>query len=203
MTSIEWTRGDDGSPGKTWNPTVGCTRVSAGCDNCYAFALHGRRHAAVAAGRWPGAPAQYAKPFSEVQPLPERLTAPLGDASALRRHRLSLAAAERSFSDEAQRIGLGPAFSRWGSEDAANMGRGPAFRIGAAAIGADMPAAAPAEVRWGPDEGVLVASSGDLGVTWGWIRPNGAVPTGQPAAFPFFTIWRRASPEAPWRYVAE
>lgn len=37
MTSIEWTRGDDGSEGKTWNPTRGCSRVSPGCDNCYAM----------------------------------------------------------------------------------------------------------------------------------------------------------------------
>jgi protein gp37 len=28
-----------------WNPTTGCTRVSAGCDNCYAFALHDKRYA--------------------------------------------------------------------------------------------------------------------------------------------------------------
>ncbi len=39
MTAIEWTRGDDGSPGETWNPTTGCDRVSAGCDNCYALTL--------------------------------------------------------------------------------------------------------------------------------------------------------------------
>lgn len=37
MTTIEWTRGDDGSDGKTWNPTRGCSRVSAGCDACYAM----------------------------------------------------------------------------------------------------------------------------------------------------------------------
>ena len=36
-TSIEWTQNPDGSPGKTWNPTTGCSRVSAGCDNCYAM----------------------------------------------------------------------------------------------------------------------------------------------------------------------
>lgn len=30
MTSIEWTD-------KTWNPTRGCSRVSPGCDNCYAM----------------------------------------------------------------------------------------------------------------------------------------------------------------------
>jgi hypothetical protein len=28
-TSIEWTDA-------TWNPVTGCTKVSAGCDNCYA-----------------------------------------------------------------------------------------------------------------------------------------------------------------------
>ena len=28
-SGIEWTEA-------TWNPVVGCTRVSAGCDNCYA-----------------------------------------------------------------------------------------------------------------------------------------------------------------------
>jgi protein gp37 len=47
-TSIEWTRGDDGSAGATWNPirgTVGrwaCTRVSPGCDACYAARLNVR-----------------------------------------------------------------------------------------------------------------------------------------------------------------
>lgn len=31
-TSIEWTEA-------TWNPTTGCDKVSAGCDNCYALTL--------------------------------------------------------------------------------------------------------------------------------------------------------------------
>lgn len=31
-SAIEWTE-------KTWNPTTGCDRVSAGCDNCYALTL--------------------------------------------------------------------------------------------------------------------------------------------------------------------
>lgn len=45
MTSIEWTRGDDGTKGETWNPVVGCSLVSAGCSNCYAmkFAHRGMR----------------------------------------------------------------------------------------------------------------------------------------------------------------
>lgn len=36
MTKIEWTKNTDGSQGKTWNPTVGCSRKSDGCMNCYA-----------------------------------------------------------------------------------------------------------------------------------------------------------------------
>jgi protein gp37 len=36
-TTISWTRNPDGSPGKTWNPTTGCDKVSPGCDNCYAL----------------------------------------------------------------------------------------------------------------------------------------------------------------------
>jgi len=41
-TAIGWCAGDDGSPGKTWNPTRGCSRVSPGCGGakgvggCYA-----------------------------------------------------------------------------------------------------------------------------------------------------------------------
>lgn len=31
-TGIEWTDA-------TWNPMTGCTKISAGCDNCYAFTL--------------------------------------------------------------------------------------------------------------------------------------------------------------------
>jgi protein gp37 len=38
-TRIEWTRGDDGSAGATWNPVTGCTKVSEGCDHCYAATL--------------------------------------------------------------------------------------------------------------------------------------------------------------------
>jgi protein gp37 len=35
-TKIEWVRNADGSQGKTWNPVVGCARVSEGCAHCYA-----------------------------------------------------------------------------------------------------------------------------------------------------------------------
>lgn len=67
-SEIQWTDA-------TWNPTTGCTRVSAGCDHCYAFTLHDQRHAAVLNGA--DLPPQYAKPFSEVQLLPKRLSQPM------------------------------------------------------------------------------------------------------------------------------
>src|SRR3990167_8822525 len=35
-TAIEWAAGDDGTPGASWNPTRGCSRVSEGCRHCYA-----------------------------------------------------------------------------------------------------------------------------------------------------------------------
>lgn len=45
-THIEWTATvhADGSitPGATWNPTVGCSIISAGCTNCYAMKMAGR-----------------------------------------------------------------------------------------------------------------------------------------------------------------
>ncbi len=74
-SAIEWTDA-------VWNPLTGCTRVTAGCVHCYAFALHDMRHTAYqkSGGVYPNGrpmPAQYARPFSEVQLLPERLEQPL------------------------------------------------------------------------------------------------------------------------------
>ncbi len=62
---------------EVWSPTIGCTRVSSGCDHCYAYALHDQRHLAWKRGRWPQAPAQYHQPFSKVQLLSDRLDQPL------------------------------------------------------------------------------------------------------------------------------
>jgi len=52
MTKIEWT-------GRTWNPVTGCTKISPGCDNCYA-----QRMAQRLAGRY-GYPKE--KPFAIAQ----------------------------------------------------------------------------------------------------------------------------------------
>lgn len=60
-SSIEWTE-------HTWNPVVGCSKVSPGCKNCYAETLAHRLQAMGVK--------QYAKGF-EVTLVPERLKEPL------------------------------------------------------------------------------------------------------------------------------
>lgn len=138
--------------------------------------------------------------------LPPLLVSPSPDAATIARHRDSLDAAERAFSDEAQTIGLGAAFAKFGSADAVNLGGGAdaGLVVGADNIARSVAAGQPptgSSLAWAPDR-VIVASSGDLGVTIGMIHPNRPEP-GQPTDFPFFTIWRRPSASAPWRYVAE
>ena len=65
-TTIEWTRSPDGTAGASWNPVAGCTKVSPGCDHCYAEAI---------ATRFAGTPA-YPDGFA-VTLHPDRLTQPL------------------------------------------------------------------------------------------------------------------------------
>ncbi|MHB8743615.1 MAG: DUF5131 family protein [Sulfuricaulis sp.] len=60
-TTIEWTE-------QTWNPTTGCTNISAGCKHCYAETMAGRLQAMGARG--------YENGF-KLSILPERLAAPL------------------------------------------------------------------------------------------------------------------------------
>lgn len=138
--------------------------------------------------------------------LPARMVPPDPSPETKQQYASSLSAIEQAFSDEAQKIGIGEAFAKYGSADAVNMG-GPkdqGFVVGAEAIGRSVGAGSPpgqSEVEWNADR-VLVASSGDLGITFGMIRLEKPEPNG-PKAVPFFTIWRRSSPSAPWRYIAE
>ncbi|MGW1675983.1 DUF5131 family protein [Saccharopolyspora sp. NPDC002376] len=60
-TGIEWTE-------STWNPITGCTKVSPGCDNCYALTL---------AERFRGTPGHYFENGFDVQLRPDKLTEPL------------------------------------------------------------------------------------------------------------------------------
>lgn len=52
-TNIEWASNPDGTGGETWNPVSGCTRASAGCDNCYAVTMT-KRLAAMGQEKYQG-----------------------------------------------------------------------------------------------------------------------------------------------------
>jgi ketosteroid isomerase-like protein len=160
----------------------------------------------VAAYKRTRAAAGKASPGSMPPALPDRTVPPSTDAAAVGRFKDSLDEAERAFSRDAQRIGLGAAFAQYGSADAVNLGgpNEPGLVVGSENIGRMVSAGRSqtgSAVSWAPDK-VIVASSGDLGVTIGMIRRNEPV-AGQPPAVPFFTIWRRPNTSAPWRYVAE
>src|SRR5258708_6578080 len=61
LSRIEWTE-------QTWNPIVGCTKISAGCKHCYAETMAKRLRAMGTPG--------YEKGFA-LRLLPERLADPL------------------------------------------------------------------------------------------------------------------------------
>jgi len=61
VSKIEWTE-------QTWNPTVGCTKISPGCKHCYAETMAVRLHAMGAPG--------YENGF-QLTLLPERLRSPI------------------------------------------------------------------------------------------------------------------------------
>ncbi|MFF9497213.1 DUF5131 family protein [Streptomyces flaveolus] len=60
-TTIEWTD-------STWNPVTGCTKVSPGCDNCYAEAF---------SERWRGTDGHHFENGFDITLRPDRLTLPL------------------------------------------------------------------------------------------------------------------------------
>lgn len=124
------------------------------------------------------------------------------DAGLIARNQASLAAAEKAFADRAQVVGLKKAFAEYGRPDAMNMYAGAGFAFGLDAVVANFKEEGPAKIHWSTDKS-FVASSGDLGVSIGTIRPNDPPKAGEPDGFPFFTVWKRDKPGAPWRYIAE
>lgn len=134
--------------------------------------------------------------------LPERPLKPTTDEATLATYKASLDKAERDFSDLALKIGIGPAFVQNGRPDATNLGAGPGFTVGNDKIGEDVAKFHGPPIQWKPDD-VIVSSTGDFGITWGFIRPVNPPATGPPGGGPYTTIWRRAAPDQPWRYVAE
>lgn len=67
-TTIQWTD-------MSWNPITGCQKVSEGCRNCYAKAIHDRRYKAHLSGK--EMPKQYHDAFEVVQFHENRLDFPL------------------------------------------------------------------------------------------------------------------------------
>ncbi len=133
------------------------------------------------------------------------------DGPTLQQYTAELRAAEVAFSNDGTSLGIGPAFFKWGAPDAMNVGAGAEWVLGPEAIssqqgsGSGAPGAASRSLVWAPTD-VIVAATGDLGVSIGfiWITAvpeNGGLPRAN--AQPFFTIWKRATPQDPWRYVAE
>lgn len=138
--------------------------------------------------------------------LPSSIMTSMMQPERVENDRASLMDAERSFAADAQKIGLGPAFKKYGSADAINLG-GPAtpgFAWGneeiAALVGQDEPATG-SSVNWGPEK-ALVATSGDFGVTIGYITRNQPAAGGKTPPSPFFTIWKKDA-SGTWKYVAE
>jgi hypothetical protein len=114
----------------------------------------------------------------------------------------TLKASEGAFSDEAQKIGLRAAFQKWGRAESVNLGAADSIAVGAQAIGEGVGGSGPtSSVTWAADE-VMVARSGDLGLSYGLLHLN-QPQEGRPSTIPFFTIWARPSPRDAWRYVAE
>ena len=135
--------------------------------------------------------------------LPAKIVPVTKDASLVAKFAKEVGDAERDFSTLAGKIGLSPAFTQNAAPDAMNMGGGQSadFLFGPEAIGAGVGAgeSGPSTLTWGPDT-VLVASSGDLGVTIGHI--NAPAEGGQPARrIPFFTVWKKIG--GVWKFVAE
>ena len=180
------------------------SRVSRKYMAYWAFVAGQWRVLAYKQGRAPGPAASMAM----MPPaLPTSIVGVRDDTPRAETLRHELMRAENSFSREAQRIGVGNAFAARGVADAVNMGgsASASFIVGAKAIARHVSRGnmAASDVVWGADT-AIVASSGDLGITFGVIREKKpAVDSDPGAGYPFFTIWRRANDRSPWRYVAE
>jgi ketosteroid isomerase-like protein len=140
--------------------------------------------------------------------LPKQIVPSATDTVIIERYRDSLAETERSFSRDAQTMGIGAAFKQYGDPEAINLG-GPdvaTWLLGNDQVASGVGSGAPpnsSPVSWGPEK-TIVAASGDFGVTIGYIVPNKPGPDGKiPSGQPFFTIWKRDTPTAKWLYIAE
>ena len=124
------------------------------------------------------------------------------------RYAAELQQVEHEFSRDAQ-SGFGAAFRKYAAPDAAHVGgqNDASFLFGPEAIGRplDGPAAPGVVTTWEAAD-AIAAASGDLGVTIGAITTVESATDSTQAkrsARPYFTIWRRSAPRAPWRFIVE
>lgn len=68
MSKIQWTE-------RTWNPTVGCTKISPGCKHCYAEVMHHRLYAMGSN--------KYRQPFNKVVVHRDALDAHFGKSGTM------------------------------------------------------------------------------------------------------------------------
>lgn len=157
---------------------------------------------AVAYKRAPRGPGDVPTTMRPLQ-LPERIVPVNPNEAEVAALADEVSATESAFSTLAGEIGLGAAFEQNAAPESMNIGGPPDadFIYGPAAIGAAVGAGetGPSQLKWGSDH-VVVASSGDLGVSIGHIDIPG--PDGGPVRrVPFFTVWRKIG--GVWKFVAE
>lgn len=133
---------------------------------------------------------------------PLELPLPASAVPDLREIEEELRRTEAAFSDSAQH-GFAQAFRHFAAPDAAHAGTpsDTAFRFGPEEIAAGMPTEPDSTsfTTWG-SEGVIVASSGDLGMSFGYITSITGADT---TRGPFLSIWRRRTLREPFRYIVE
>jgi protein gp37 len=76
MTTIEWVKDQAGNQGKSWNPIVGCSKVSPGCRHCYAEVM-ARRLKGMGRSEYQNVINGNSRWTGEVTLVPERLEEPL------------------------------------------------------------------------------------------------------------------------------
>ncbi|MEC4594658.1 MULTISPECIES: hypothetical protein [Nitrospirillum] len=108
--------------------------------------------------------------------------------------------ADRAFAAKAREVGVGAAFQAFAADEVTLLNR-PQAKVDRAALATLFPAGL--ELEWAPED-ASVSADGTLGYSWGKARsrlkkPDGTVVERPPVRY--VTIWRRATKDAPWRFV--
>ncbi|MDZ5647419.1 hypothetical protein [Nitrospirillum sp. BR 11828] len=109
---------------------------------------------------------------------------------------------DRAFAAQAREVGVGAAFQAFAAEEVTLLNR-PQAKVDRAALATLFPAGL--ELEWAPED-ASVSADGTLGYSWGKARsrlkkPDGTVVERPPVRY--VTIWRRATRDAPWRFILD